>query len=89
LERDWRRTERVGVTMRPGELADLRVVSAAWQVPVSTVCWVILHDALRRWRRERSEVGESGASLAMGLRSLRRDQEAAGISGEGQRPTAG
>ena len=49
------------MSVRRGELADLRSIAAAWEVPVATVAWALLHSELRRLRGWAPDLGAAVA----------------------------
>ena len=59
------RSVRLRLSMRPGEIVDLRAIAAAWGVPTGTAAWAILHDQLRRYRKLKAHpAGPEGAAAA-------------------------
>ncbi len=83
--RDWLRSEGLRVSFRPTEIADLCAIAQAWNVPVATVVWAVVHDQLSRWQKRAPEFGEYGLAIAAAVAVLRLkpDREQSGGSGTG------
>lgn len=64
LPEGQKRDRSLNVSMRKGELLDLARIARAWGVPVSTVCWSIIHQELSRLRKQRPDLGGTGIVLA-------------------------
>ena len=57
------------------DLRDLRVLSEAWDVPVSTLVWALTHEWVQRWRLISADLGEVRGNLKMCLEMALRDRE--------------
>jgi acetylornithine/succinyldiaminopimelate/putrescine aminotransferase len=66
-----RRSEPVVVSCRKGEFEDLNVIADGWGVPVATVVWAMMHDALARYRLMAPTLGPNGLVIAAALEVLR------------------
>jgi hypothetical protein len=69
--RDWVRSQAVRVLFRPGEYEVLRMIARAWEVPVATATWALIHEELRRIRRLPPEQGGVAALAAAAMRNIR------------------
>ena len=47
------RSERVGLRVTPGEMADLRSIADAWDVTPTAVAWYLVATALSKMRRRK------------------------------------
>ncbi len=91
-ERDWVRSKPIRAMFRPPEFADLQAIAQAWNVPVATVVWAVVHDQLATWQKRAPEFGESGLAIAAAVAVLRlkpdRDQSGGSGTGSPERPEA-
>ena len=69
------RSERVAITVYPQDIRDLDVVSRHFNVPISTLCWGVLHDWLAQGREASTELGEVRWGLRRALELAMRDRE--------------
>ncbi len=58
------RSEPIRTMFRPGEAADLRAIARAWDVPLASVVWAIVHGELRRYRRAAPDHGQAALAAA-------------------------
>lgn len=73
--RDSRRSERVVVLAYPSDVRDLEVLASAWNVPLSTLCWSVLHDWLQSARGISSDLVDARGGLRLALDVALRDRQ--------------
>ena len=81
LPPELRRSERLTVMVRPGDLADLVDLANGWGVPVSAAAWSILSDYLAELRREGHQA--DGLILAASRRLVDQAEKAREGNGRG------
>ena len=70
LEPYLKRSEKLCVLLRPGELDDLRTLSEAWGVSLSATAWALLSERLSELRGEPSALGGVGIDVLAASRRL-------------------
>ena len=70
LEPSLRRSERLTLMIRPGELDDLRGLADGWGVSVSAAGWALLADLLAELRAQPPATGTTGALLLAASRRV-------------------
>ncbi len=66
------RSEHIRFTLRQQELRDLRTIAEAWQIPLGTVCWAIVHTELQKCRKLAPNLGPVELGLQAAIRVLGR-----------------
>ena len=77
LPPELRRSKGLRMTLRDEEFSDLQTISAAWNVPTSTVAWAIVHTELQKCRKRAPNLGDAGLAIAVAMRVLGRHAESA------------
>ncbi len=72
LPAQLKRSEHMRITFRTDEVADLRSISAAWQIPPATIAWAIIHTELQKCRKRAANLGEVGLAIVAAQRLLGR-----------------
>lgn len=70
IDPSLRRSERLTLMVRPGELDDLRALAAGWDVSVSAAGWALLADLLAELRSQPPAIGTTGALLLAASRRV-------------------
>ncbi len=70
LDASLRRSERLTVMIRPGDLDDLRQLADGWGVSVSAAGWAMLADLLAELRSQPPATGTTGAILLAASRRV-------------------
>lgn len=69
------RCERLTFTAYPSDMRDFNALATAWDVPVSTLAWGVIHEWLQRARGVSADLGEVRGQLKMCLELGLRDKE--------------
>ena len=64
------RSEPVRVMLTPSEREDLATLASGWGVPVGTAAYALVGRELARFRGYRGDLGDAGAAIRAGMRSL-------------------
>lgn len=69
------RSDRLVMACFPEDLRDLKAVSEAWNMPMSTLGWAVMHEWLQRGRGLAAEYGEARGPMRLLLEMALADGE--------------
>jgi len=61
--------------LHPEDARDLSALALAWDMPLSTLCFAVLHEWLQRARHRRADLGEARGGLMMLIEMALADKE--------------
>ena len=70
LDPSLRRSERLTIMVRPGELDDIQQLAAGWGVSMSAAAWSLLSDLWADLRHQPPALGDTGTLLAAASRRI-------------------